>query len=161
MNSKVKYSKDLLENIAKESISVAEVIRKLGLKQAGGTHAHIARRLAKYNIDISHFRGKASNHGNIHEGGPLKLNAAQIFQFDRLNGRREHTFKLRRGLIESGIEEKCECGIGVTWNNKPITLQIDHIDGNGLNNLMENLRFLCPNCHSQTETFCSKNRVKN
>lgn len=52
---------------------------------------------------------------------------------------------------------KCEeCGLGVTWNNKPLTLQLDHIDGNSDNNDVSNLRLLCPNCHTQTDTHGSK-----
>lgn len=53
---------------------------------------------------------------------------------------------------------KCsECGLGPNWNNKPLTLQVDHIDGDNQNNDLDNLRLLCPNCHSQTETFAGKN----
>ena len=51
-----------------------------------------------------------------------------------------------------------ECGNGQTWNGKPLTLQLDHIDGNNENNLKENLRMLCPNCHTQTPTWGFKKR---
>jgi len=51
----------------------------------------------------------------------------------------------------------CECCGISEWNNKPLTLQIDHIDGNNSNNLIENLRWLCPNCHTQTDTWGIKN----
>jgi Zn finger protein HypA/HybF involved in hydrogenase expression len=49
------------------------------------------------------------------------------------------------------------CGI-FEWNNEPITLQVDHIDGNSDNNSLDNLRLLCPNCHTQTHTWCGRNK---
>lgn len=53
--------------------------------------------------------------------------------------------------------EFCECcGIGSEYNGMPLVLQLDHIDGNSDNNAVENLRLLCPNCHSQTDTFAAK-----
>lgn len=67
--------------------------------------------------------------------------------------------QLRRALLEIGRKEVCEeCGLGTEWNGKPITLAIDHKDGNYYNNVESNLRFICPNCHTQTKNYGSKNR---
>jgi len=57
---------------------------------------------------------------------------------------------------------KCECEIchNTEWNKEPIPLQIHHIDGNHYNNDESNIQILCPNCHAQTNTYCSKNRKK-
>lgn len=64
---------------------------------------------------------------------------------------------IRRFIIEK-FEGKCgSCGVGSIWNNKPLTLQLDHIDGDCSNNTEENLRLLCPNCHTQTNNWGSKN----
>ena len=75
-----------------------------------------------------------------------------------LNGIEGSPTTLKRLLIEQ-FEEKCsECGVGNFWNNKPLTIQLDHIDGNSDNNLITNVRLLCPNCHTQTENFGSKGK---
>ena len=71
------------------------------------------------------------------------------------------SFKLKNWLIKHGIKEnKCEiCGCS-EWNGKPINCQLHHKDGNKHNNALDNLQMLCPNCHSQTETFTAKNKKK-
>lgn len=70
---------------------------------------------------------------------------------------------LKKKMIKEGlIEDVCnECGTTNLWCGKPITLELDHIDGNRFNNEFSNLRVLCPNCHSQTPTFRRKNNKKN
>lgn len=69
------------------------------------------------------------------------------------------THNLKRRLIRAGLlEEKCVwCGLTDTWNGKMLVLQLDHINGISNDHRLENLRLLCPNCHSQTETYCARN----
>lgn len=56
------------------------------------------------------------------------------------------------------LDDSCAlCGLGATWQGRPLKLQLDHIDGNPFNNLFDNLRILCPNCHTQTDTFTGRN----
>ena len=69
------------------------------------------------------------------------------------------TLKLKKRLIKEGIKEnRCEICNLTEWNNKSISMQLDHIDGNSHNHKLDNLRMTCPNCHSQTETYCGKNK---
>lgn len=72
-------------------------------------------------------------------------------------GVKRNTDSMRKRIVEGDLipHGAClECGVGEEWNGKFLRLQLDHIDGNNINNLLSNLRFLCPNCHSQTDTFC-------
>ena len=65
---------------------------------------------------------------------------------------------LKKYLIEKFGAICSECGQTDTWNNKPLVLQLDHVDGDSDNNYPKNLRLLCPNCHTQTENFGSKGK---
>jgi len=77
-----------------------------------------------------------------------------------VSDRREPSARLRRAMLESGFVYECgECHI-TSWNGKKLNLEIDHKDGNPLNNKRDNLVFLCPNCHSQTETYCNRSPDK-
>ena len=105
----------------------------------------IWRRLNKLNIKIKTVKNN------------VKIPIQEI-----LNGMHPYyqTFKLNKRLLKEKIfKNECNvCGIS-EWNNKKISMQLDHINGDSSDHKKENLRFLCPNCHSQTETYCGKNKV--
>ena len=150
-----RYTKELLEGIAKDCVSVAGVLRKLGVAQAGGTHAHISRKLKAFQIDISHFLGQGANRGPNHKGSQ-KLPWQQVLIL-RTQGWRQKAHVLRRALLESGRTYSCEglkCPVEGTWLGKPLILHVDHKNGNWLDDRPDNLELLCPNCHCQTPNYC-------
>lgn len=106
-----------------------------------------------HKIDTSHFLGQRHNKGRTSN---KRLSADEIL----IKGtNRIRASNLRRALTEKGVKEECVCcHNGPTWNGKHLCLQVDHIDGDPTNNVLINLRFVCPNCHSQTDTFGTKNR---
>lgn len=151
-----KYTQELIAPLVAKSSSYSGVIRLLGMPQAGGTQAHLKRVIQKLGLDTSHFTGKVHNRG---VASPKRLNPEEILVRDRRNGSREKLEKLRRALQLSGVADCCKlCGISPEWNGKSLVLQVDHADGDFLNNTLDNLRLLCPNCHSQTETFCRQKK---
>jgi len=140
-------------SIINNSITIKEVILKLGLNYVSSHYKTINARIKEEGIDISHFNPTANRKPSI-EKTPLNNILVENSTYSR------HLLKPR--LIEEGLlEEICEsCGIGSEWNGEPLSLQLDHINGVNDDNRFDNLRFLCPNCHSQTETFGARNHKK-
>ena len=152
----MKYTKENLQEAVNKSKSMADVIRHFGLKPSGGSNGWLKTLTKRYDIDTSHFVGKAHNKGKVSN---KRKNAKEILV---KTGKMQHGWKLRRALLEIGRKYECdECLLWPDeWNNKPLNLVVDHINGDNTDHRPINLRFLCPNCHSQTDTYAGKNNKR-
>ena len=153
-----KYTKDLLMPLVKNSFSMSEVLSKLELKVSGGNHSHIKRLVQKYDIDINHFlKGGAISGKNQ---GKRRSKAAFINEVLNLSGGKVTSHGIKLKLYEFNLKEEiCEaCGVTNIWNGYKLSLHLDHINGEHSDNRLENLRILCPNCHSQTSTYAGKGK---
>ncbi|GAC1611989.1 MAG: hypothetical protein NVS3B26_30420 [Mycobacteriales bacterium] len=147
------YSRSALAEAVRQSVSVAEVLRRLKIRQAGGSHAHLTRRIRREGLSTEHFLGQA--HGRA--GAARAHRPEDVLVVLNHGSRRRDTKHLRKALLELGRAHLCAvCGLGPMWLDKPLTLIIDHVDGNWLDNRPANVRFLCPNCHAQTASWCRR-----
>ena len=140
------------QNIIEQANSYSDCLRALGLGTNGGSSTDtLKRRIAELNCDISHF------------GKKEKIQSPQArYSLDEIlieNSTYANISRLKERLIKEGkLEYKCQnCGIK-EWQSKPLSLHLDHINGKNNDHRIENLRFLCPNCHSQTDTYAGRNK---
>lgn len=136
-----------LIHIINESISIGEVISKLGFNKSGSTYKLINDFIAEKKIDIRHFLGQTWSNGKI------LLHGRQIEDY-LSNEIKIGSNRLKKYLLELNIKEyKCEsCGL-CKWMDRNIPLELHHIDGNKENNNLNNLQILCPNCHAFTHNY--------
>ncbi|MFI5985858.1 HNH endonuclease [Streptomyces sp. NPDC051555] len=148
-----KWTREILTEAVAASTTMCEVLRRLGLDVVGGHHTHISRRVKAFGIDTSHFTPPPRTANMRHNG--RRRSAEEILREDRsVSATRTANTRLRRALLEIGRQERCTmCGIEARWLGEPLSLEVDHIDGDWRNNRADNLRFLCPNCHSTTDTY--------
>lgn len=138
--------------LVKSSSNYSECLRKLGLSTNGGSSLDVLkRRIQELNCSVNHFEYHKSSNAGIKT--PLKVILVENSSYTNTNA-------LKKRLIKEGlVENKCSiCGQLPIWNNQPLVLQLDHINGNNRDNRIENLRLVCPNCHSQTGTYSGKNK---
>jgi DNA-binding Lrp family transcriptional regulator len=150
------YDEHLIKKYIEESTTIADVLRKLNLDPRGRNYKIVNDVVKKFSLNVTHFKGKSHSKNTKQKTIPwneiLIENSNVILDTKR---------KLR--LIKEGyLQYICyneNCGIN-SWHDKKLSLQLDHINGNCLDHRIENLRLLCPNCHSQTTTFAGRNIKK-
>lgn len=156
---KRKWTDQQLIDAVKISFNFQDVSKLLGLSNFGANSKTIKKYIKLLNIDTSHF-----------------LTTSEMLKQARAASKTKALTPLEDVFIEnSSLDRKCikrliiennlipyECNLCkiIQWNNKPLSLHLDHINGINSDNRLENLRFLCPNCHSQTDTYCGR-KLKN
>jgi hypothetical protein len=149
-----KWTETQLREAAKSSFSVRQVLNKLGLREAGGNYSQIKKYLDEFQINTEHFKGKGWNKG-LKGIGISRIKLEDIL----VVGSTFQSYKLKKRLFSIGLKKpQCElCNWAIMSKDGRIPLELDHINGNRLDNRIENLRILCPNCHSLQPTHRGRN----
>jgi hypothetical protein len=151
------WTKDQLLQAYADARSVADVMRRLGLdpNRKRGRRA-VEAGLRELGLDPRSLGGRAWADGRV---VPVAQRRARPFDEILVRGSTyTSTSHLKRRLLDAGLKEpRCE-GCGLTaWRGQAVPLHLDHVDGDRRNNLLDNLRILCPNCHALTDTYCGRN----
>ena len=136
-------------SLVKSSSSRLDLFKRLDMCASGTSYQILKKKLISSNVDTSHFKA-----GGI--GGKFNNSLDEILVE---NSSYKNMTSLKKRLIEENIlPYKCSCGNNGEWNGKKLTLQLEHKNGISNDHRRDNLEFLCPNCHSQTETYAGKNK---
>lgn len=152
------YTEDELRTAVENSKSKLDMARKLlGYRPHVSKIEKIYKHAVELNLDTSHWWGLRGPRKNT-----IPYNKIPIEEILIENSTYKGRGSLRYRILEEGLlKEVCDaCGLKPFWNGKPLRLHLDHINGKHTDNRIENLRFLCPNCHNQTETWGNKPNAK-
>jgi len=146
----------LLKDAVKECTTMIGIIRKLGLPERHGSYLKLRKEIIKLQIDTSHWLGRAHAKGkpfqSKHDIKDVLTNPSPIVSRSVIK---------RRLLKEGLLINRCNiCESDPVWLGKPITLVLDHINGNPVDYRIDNLQLVCPNCNSQLVTFCGRGQKK-
>ena len=156
---KSKYSLDVMATAVKSVKSIRALLRYFSLKETGGNYSYMSMLIKKHDLDTSHFHGQGWAKGQTkHNNNAIATVSAKnsLTESIILSLHPPHTTckKKLRKIVMKYKPYTCEvCDMPPTWIGKPLTLHLDHKNGDNHDNRIENLRFLCPNCHQQTPTW--------
>jgi hypothetical protein len=141
-----------------ESLSVAQVLGRIGLVPAGGNYKTVHARIAKLTLDTSHFTGAAWNQGERYKSFGRKALLSEIMVENSLHN---FTHGLKKRMLQENVKawRYEDCGLAM-WKNQPVPLELYHRNGINNDHRLENLQLLCPNCHALTENYRGKNQAK-
>jgi len=154
---RTKWTPSQLKVAAKKSYSLRQVIELLGLVPAGGNYVQIKSAIEIYQVDTSHFTGQGWRKNRSFQFSP-RIDLTEILKKDTTF----QSFKLKKRLFLSKLKEpRCElCGWAESSPDGRIPVELDHINGDRYDNRLENLRILCPNCHSLQSTHRGMNQKR-
>ncbi|MEU2677800.1 HNH endonuclease [Streptomyces sp. NPDC007107] len=156
-NARLSIPEEALRTAVRDAASFADVMRALGLEVNDSNHRRVRRKILQMQLDTSHFKRRSWRSVRVPEQRQIAPKALVVMP---KGSARVNRARLHRALQEIGVPYRCtSCGNTGEWLGRPITLQIDHVNGNWLDNRAENLRYLCPNCHALTDTWC-RNRSR-
>ena len=151
------YTDEDLRDAVRNSYSIAQVLRHLGLIEAGGNYATVKRKIRDLAIDTSHFLGQSIWRGKPSVRlGRFRMSLNQLLVEDSSC---TSTWRLKLRLLREGVKDNaCEfCGLE-QWMGKPIPLELHHINGDRTDCRIDNIQLLCPNCHALTSNYRGKNK---
>ncbi len=157
MAKKRSWTIEQLDKAVQESFSYRQVIKKLGLVPAGGNYAQLQKYIKENGFDTAHFKGRGWNAGLTGMGIP-RVPLGEIL----VRGSSFQSYKLKERLFKAGLKsQKCEqCGWSKKTETGHLPLELDHINGDPTDNRLDNVRVLCPNCHSLTPHHRGRRRKK-
>lgn len=149
-------SDDEFKTLVENSKSVGDICEKISARKGGQIFTNIRHRIDAMKLVTDHFIDRRVG----------KYSCGHVSKEDFLNRLNNNEPMdpqwMKRKIIEFELipYKCCKCNLPNIWNGEPLVLHLDHIDGDYMNNLLSNFRFLCPNCHSQTPTFSMGKRKK-